>query len=578
MTSKRDTRETQLPLSKWIAQLSRRLSISNKISYGYALTLGIVVVGTTAGFTIGDSFERTAKEQEEHAHQEIRLLHRLQTGIIQARTHQQQFIPLMDEPEKFQEEYSHFLHHAAEITKVFLEVKSFEERTPFKDDPNTEDIEQFLHTYEDVPEVYFQQINQLLKQIDPLNIKSGEIDAAQKLLLKFTNSSVALKFDGFSDDLTELIQSAYQQDGKAQTALIAAETIRVQIIATSIFLSIVFAALCAVFTSRAIAHPILAATDVAERVTKEANFDLQAPVTTKDEVGVLATSLNQLIQQVKHLLEEQKAATQTQLLQSEKMSSLGRMLAGVAHEINNPVNFIYGNIIHASEYIDELISLLETYQKEVSNPSPNIQQQADEIDIEFLKEDLPKLLQSMKFGAERTRAIVLSLKDFSRLDQTKATFVDLHACIDSTLLILNHRLNKEIAVQKNYGDIPPIEGYTSLLYQVFMNLLSNAIDALEEVKGLQEIVISTELIDKDWVKVKISDNGSGIAPENQGKIFDTFFTTKPRSVGTGLGLSISYQIVVEKHGGKLNCLSLSGKGTEFAIALPVKHEPNKAPA
>ncbi|MBD1928607.1 HAMP domain-containing histidine kinase [Trichocoleus sp. FACHB-90] len=559
-----------------MAQLSRRLSISNKISYGYALTLGIVVVGTTAGFTIGDSFERTAREQEEHAHQEIRLLHRLQTGIIQARTHQQQFIPLMDEPEKLQEEYSHFLHHAAEITKVFLEVKSFEEQAPLKDDPNSEDIEQFLQTYEDVPEIYFQQINQLLKQIDPLNLKPGEIDAAQKILLKFTNSSVALKFDGFSDDLTELIQSSYQEDAQAQTALIAAETIRVQIIAASIFLSVVFAALCAVFTSRAIAHPILAATDVAERVTKEANFDLQAPVTTKDEVGVLATSLNQLIQQVKHLLEEQKAATQTQLLQSEKMSSLGRMLAGVAHEINNPVNFIYGNIIHASEYIDELIALLETYQNEVSNPSPNLQQQADEIDIKFLKEDLPKLLQSMKFGAERTRSIVLSLKDFSRLDQTKATFVDLHACIDSTLLILNHRLNKEIAVQKNYGDIPPIEGYTSLLYQVFMNLLSNAIDALEEVKGLQEIVISTELIDKDWVKVKISDNGSGIAPENQGKIFDTFFTTKPRSVGTGLGLSISYQIVVEKHGGKLNCVSQLGKGTEFAIALPVKHEPNKA--
>ena len=576
MTSKRDTRETQLPLSKWIAQLSRRLSISNKISYGYALTLGIAVVGTTAGFTIGDSFQRTAKEQEEHAHQEIRLLHRLQTGIIQARTHQQQFIPLMDEPQKFQEEYSHFLHHAAEITKVFLEVKSFEAQTSLKDDPNTEDIKQFLQTYKDVPEVYFQQINKLLQQIAPLNLKSGEIDAAQKILLKFTNSPVALKFDGFSDDLTELIQSAYQEDAQAQTALIAAETIRVQIIAASIFLSVVFAALCAVFTSRAIAHPILAATDVAERVTKEANFDLQAPVTTKDEVGVLATSLNQLIQQVKHLLEEQKAATQTQLLQSEKMSSLGRMLAGVAHEINNPVNFIYGNIIHASEYIDDLIALVETYQNEVSNPSPNIQQQADEIDIEFLKEDLPKLLQSMKFGAERTRSIVLSLKDFSRLDQTKATFVDLHACIDSTLLILNHRLNKEIAVQKNYGDIPPIEGYTSLLYQVFMNLLSNAIDALEEVKGLQEIVISTELIDKDWVKVKISDNGSGIAPENQGKIFDTFFTTKPRSVGTGLGLSISYQIVVEKHGGKLNCVSHLGKGTEFAIALPIKHEPNQA--
>lgn len=314
-------------------------------------------------------------------------------------------------------------------------------------------------------------------------------------------------------------------------------------------------------------------TDIAQKVSQEANFDLQAPVITQDEVGALTNSLNQLIRQVKHLLEEQQAEAQVRLIQSEKMSSLGRMLAGVAHEINNPVNFISGNLVHAKTYTDDLLALLQVYKAEVPQPSTAVQNLAEEIDLEFLEVDLPKLFNSMKIGAERTREIVRSLKDFSRLDDGEAQLVELHACLDSTLLILNNRLKNGINLVRSYGEIPEVPGYTGLLYQVFMNLLSNALDALEQKSAenpefVPEITIITECWENDLVIVRIADNGPGISPENQKKIFETFFTTKPRGIGTGLGLAIASQIVVEKHKGKITCQSELDKGTEFALALP----------
>jgi signal transduction histidine kinase len=248
------------------------------------------------------------------------------------------------------------------------------------------------------------------------------------------------------------------------------------------------------------------------------------------------------------------------------------MIAAVTHEISDPVNFIYGNSAYASEYITDLLSLLETYATEIHNPPPAVQVKLEETDFNFIKKDLPKVLQSMKSGAQRTAQIILSLRDFSRLDEAIAHPVDLHACIDSTLLILDSRIKRNITVIRNYGDIPEIKGYASLLYQVLMHLLSNAIDALEEVRSEKRITIATELENENCVVVKITDNGSGISPENQAKIFDAFFTTKPTGVATGLGLAMSHQIIVEKHGGKITCNSQVGVGTEFAITLCVVPE------
>lgn len=276
--------------------------------------------------------------------------------------------------------------------------------------------------------------------------------------------------------------------------------------------------------------------------------------------------------------------TQAQLVQTEKMSSLGQMVAGVAHEINNPVNFITGNVHHAKEYIQELLELIRLYQKHYPEPVPEIQKYQEEIELDFLMEDLPKLLSSMELGTERIRKIVLSLRNFSRLDEAEKKSVNIHEGIDSTLLILHNRLkakpgHPEIEVIKEYGELPNVECYAGQLNQVFMNILSNAIDALEQemanppesgVIKSPKIYITTALKDSQWVQIKIRDNGPGMNETVRRRLFDPFFTTKPIGKGTGLGLSISYQIVVEKHGGQLQCFSEPGKGAEFIVEIPIK--------
>ncbi|MCT7953823.1 PAS domain S-box protein [Laspinema palackyanum] len=309
-------------------------------------------------------------------------------------------------------------------------------------------------------------------------------------------------------------------------------------------------------------------------------------------------------QQLQHTLRELQK-TQTQLIQTEKMSSLGQMVAGVAHEINNPVSFIYGNIEPATEYIHNLLHLLELYQTHYAEPVPEIQEVIEDIDLEFIIDDLPKLLSSMKVGANRIREIVLSLRNFSRLDESQMKSVNLHEGIDSTLLILQNRLKakpgrSEIKIIKEYDTLPLVECYGGELNQVFMNLLSNAIDALE--RPLQKnnskqntalvpsvtqtevdpaiappnyapyIRIQTTRPGKNQIEIRISDNGTGMTEQVRQRIFDPFFTTKPVGAGTGLGLSISYQIVVEKHRGKLECYSIPGQGSEFLISLPIHPE------
>ncbi|OCQ99742.1 histidine kinase [Oscillatoriales cyanobacterium USR001] len=277
--------------------------------------------------------------------------------------------------------------------------------------------------------------------------------------------------------------------------------------------------------------------------------------------------------------------TQTQLIQSEKMSSLGQLVAGVAHEINNPVSFIYGNIDPAREYITDLLGLLQLYQSEYPKPTQAIASEIEGMDLEFLVEDLPKLLESMKVGAERIGEIVLSLRNFSRMDEAQIKDVDIHHGIDSTLRLLQNRLkaqpdHPEIIVVKEYGKLPLVECYAGQLNQVFMNLLSNAIDALEErdrrrtlaeINANPSIIrIGSYIVNTNLIAVFIADNGPGIPESVQDRIFDPFFTTKPVGKGTGLGLAISYQVVVEKHLGSLRCNSVPGKGTEFVVEIPVK--------
>jgi len=279
---------------------------------------------------------------------------------------------------------------------------------------------------------------------------------------------------------------------------------------------------------------------------------------------------------------------QAQLVHSEKMSGLGQLVAGVAHEINNPVNFIQGNLLYAREYSLNLLRLLQLYQTHYPNPPTDLQTELGLIDLEFIKEDLTKLLQSMSIGTDRIYAIVKSLRSFSRLDEAEVKAVDIHEGIDSTLVILGNRFQAkgnypEIQVIKEYGNLPLVECYAGQLNQVFMNILTNAIDAFEEVfdselknpsstQFLPTITIQTEVVDSQGVRVVFSDNGSGMSEYVCQHLFDPFFTTKPVGKGTGMGMSISYQIITEKHKGMLLCISSPGKGTKLVIEIPIKQQ------
>ncbi|MEH1890842.1 MAG: ATP-binding protein [Nostoc sp.] len=259
------------------------------------------------------------------------------------------------------------------------------------------------------------------------------------------------------------------------------------------------------------------------------------------------------------------------------------MVAGVAHEINNPVSFIAGNLRYANQYIDDLLDLITVYQGQYPQLNTTIAAKTKSIELEYLCEDLPKLMASMKVGSERITDIVLGLRNFSRLDEAKIKSVDIHEGIDNTLMIMNHQLTlsdklPDIQIVKEYGKLPKVSCYVNQLNQVFMNILNNAIYALKEnmqywqsTTKIPTIQIKTLVVDNERVLISIKDNGPGMKSEVKEQIFNPFFTTKPVGQGTGLGLSISYQIAVEKHQGKLSCISALGKGTEFKIEIPIQN-------
>ncbi len=280
-------------------------------------------------------------------------------------------------------------------------------------------------------------------------------------------------------------------------------------------------------------------------------------------------------------------STQNQVIQAEKMSSLGQIVAGVSHEINNPISFIAGNIFHLQNYIQDLLKVLKLYQDKYPEPPEDLRTEIAAIDLDFVKEDSHQILKSMRQGSQRISRIVKTLQNFVRSDEAQIKLVDIHQGIDSAIDLLQNRLVSrynlaEIKIIKDYGNLPKIECYPGEINQVFMNIMSNAIDALAASNNDSEssriknstawLKIQTKINSENQILICISDNGCGMSEEVRAKIFDPFFTTKPVGSGTGLGLSASYQIIVEKHHGKLSCYSTPGQGTKFMIEIPTQQQ------
>ncbi|MCT7950390.1 HAMP domain-containing histidine kinase [Ancylothrix sp. C2] len=562
----------------WLKSILSRLSIREKIGYGYALALSIAVLGTLTGRLVEGYSKHLAMTQLGKSQEATALLNDLQRAMIQAQTYHQKIISLPPDSPNLRVYYFNFFDANLKTENLLYKTQKFCEKDYNLLDNshhqrNAKELTALLVNYKDVVANYQEEVYKVFKDSEPESLNKEDLITARQFLIEFSKSQESLKFTAVSEKFSSLVQSFEAETQEELQDYREAEWLGTLILIGSLFASTATAALMAVYTSHAIARPLETATKLAQQVSEEANFQLRVPVSSDDEVGVLASSLNQLIEWVAIYTQELKQA-QAQLIQAEKMSSLGQMVAGLAHEINNPVSFIYGNLEYAENYAEDLLRLVNLYQKYYPQPGPEIEGELEATDLDFIREDLPKIIYSMKNGAERIRQLILSLRNFSRLDESDFKAVDLHEGIESTLLILNNRLMaKNVEVKKLYQDLPLVECYPALLNQVFMNILVNAIDAMEEQVAKKVITISTELEKKEAenevVKVRIADRGVGISAEIKEKIFDPFFTTKPVGSGTGLGLSICYQIV-EKHGGQISVFSQVGVGTEFEIVLPVK--------
>jgi signal transduction histidine kinase len=469
-----------------------------------------------------------------------------------------------------------------------------------KDQASTETAEVKRHTVLSYPDSTIQSVGRSLQQ----QFKSLEtIQTEQALRLNINGKPHYVRVIPQQDqyDLDWLVVIAIpESDFMAQ---IHAST------QTTIFLCIgalVLASCLGLYTSRWIIRPIAQLNDSSAAL---ANRQLDQTITPSPivELDSLGQSFNHMAQQLQasftaleqtneHLEERVSDRTaelsqalqdlqsmQAQLIQQEKMSSLGQLVAGVAHEINNPVNFIAANLKYTEQYSQDLMDLIQLYQQQYPQTNSAIQTKIKQIDLDYLQRDLPNILKSMQVGSSRISDIVLSLRNFSRLDESALKTVDIHEGLESTLLILQHRLQGDghrcanhcaIALQRDYASLPSVNCYPGQLNQVFMNILVNAIDALEEQIAdgstfIPTITLRTTVVDENWIEVAIADNGTGIPADIQQRIFDPFFTTKPVGKGTGMGMSISYKIITETHRGKIRCCSQVGQGSEFVIQIPI---------
>ncbi|OZH51504.1 hypothetical protein AFK68_30670 [Hydrocoleum sp. CS-953] len=588
-----------------ISNVLKRLSIAQKFGYSYAIAIGVAVIGITIGLIISEYYEKQALKTLNIADKQSKILNDLEKSVLGMTSHPQNLVPTLTRNIWFDFEKAKFLGYVSRVRKNLEEIAIFIDTNPNDLAVEIREYQELLESYTTVTNDYVNRIKSLWKKIDPPNLKPEEVPQAQQaIIVSLTDreaTQIDLKLERLSGKLISIIKLADEQYFQAHSSFNEVIKLQRRIIFISILISVGTATFLAIYISNVIANPLKQVTEVARRVTKESNFHLQATVNTKDEVGLLAISLNKLILWVgeyTHQLEmsqktlenrveertieltktlEQLQETQSQLIRTEKMSSLGKMVAGVAHEINNPINFIYGNTRYVEEYAESLLELVDLYQQHYPQVNPEIEDYLEEIDLDFLTQDLWKILSSMNNGAERVRQIVKSLRNFSHLDESDVKSINLNQGIENTLVILNHKLDS-IKLIKNYGDLSLVECYPANINQVFIDILGNAIDAINEpefqlqvsqIDFVPTLKIQTEKIDIDRVKVSFWNNGPVIPANILDKLFDPFFTTKPVGQGTGLGLTNCYQII-KQHGGKIEVISNSEHGTEFTITLPTQ--------
>ena len=552
----------------------RQFKIGHKITIGYGIAIGVAALGILSGQIIGELvWEAPALEQRDQEQREAAILLELKDAILES---QSDITPFLRQPKLLETYYYHLRNRADQVQVLFERMEAMMPHPRSLEDENAhnyQSLETLHEKHDQTIAAYWQELDATLALLEssPSDLSWTEQEL-QALLIDFMNSPAALQLEGLVRDLDGLIGEVEQAEQATHIDVMKARQIKDFVTVASLVCSIVLAIAISIYLTQHITQPLTAVTHVAQRVTAEANFALKAPIMTQDEVGVLGTSLNHLILKVSTLLEEQAIAkqqleshsqllermveerteelyeknavlqetlqalqkAQVQMIQSEKMSGLGQMVAGIAHEINNPVSFIHCNLTPAQDYAQDLLTLIQHYRQTYPNPTEAIAEFIEEIDLEFLQEDFPKLLDSMSLGTKRIRNIIQSLRTFSRLDEAELKEVDIHDGIDSALMILQNRIKPKppfpgLHIQPDYGNLPLVECYPGQLNQVFMNLLVNAVDALEEhwkkIPDLNDLTIHihTQLVDAHTISIHIRDNGPGIPQEMQMRLFDPFF-------------------------------------------------------